>query len=423
MKKQNMLIIILSILAVIILFIFLTEVNIFKKEDCGVAENYITNREYDEAEKVYLKLMNNKEENIQATYGLARLYYSQKRYDDADILFKRLFNALKENNDISDNTSVYLALVAEGQGDCDSAIEHITRLNELKPHVLPEKNGFFGNIPLVLSRCYLKKGDDSKAIAYLEEHLKNKLDEKSLTKTLMQMGRNFLELADYEEAKKYLTKEEISQGLIDVEKKELGHLLSMIYLGEKKYEEISNMSNSEAFFQGSIENLVYGFYSSAIADIKQNKFEEGREKLNKIFNTAIGKLDVKDYYNFYYFSFLGYYGLGSLDFAQNKYENAEENFKKIVEISEKISPLRYESFIEKNNLIFLRLLAHYELAHINYEIKNNIEQAKNEINAALNIINNLTEKEKRIIELKEIGNNGSIVEKINDYNIKIYEEN
>ena len=145
--------------------------------------------------------------------------------------------------------------------------------------------------------------------------------------------------------------------------------------------------------------------------------------MNKIFNTVIGRLDVKDYYNFYYFSFLGYYGLGSLDFAQNKYENAEKNFKKIVQISEKISPLRYESFIEKNNLIFLRLLAHYELAHINYEIKNNIEQAKNEINAALNIINNLTEKEKRIIELKEIGNNGSIVKKINDYNLKIYEEN
>ena len=224
----------MSILAVIILFIFLTEVNIFKKEDSKTAEDYIASREYDEAEKVYLKLMNNKEENIQATYGLARLYYSQKRYDDADILFKKLFNALKENNDISDSTSVYLALVAESQGDCDSAIEHIARLNELKPHVLPEKNGFFGNISLVLSRCYLKKGDDSKAMAYLEEHLKKKLDEKSLTKTLMQMGKNFLELADYKKAKKYLMKEEINQGLVDVEKKELGHLLSMIYLGEKK---------------------------------------------------------------------------------------------------------------------------------------------------------------------------------------------
>ena len=38
--------------------------------------------------------------------------------------------------------------------------------------------------------------------------------------------------------------------------------------------------------------------------------------MNKIFNIVIKNLDMKEFYNFYYYSFLRYYGLGKADIIE-----------------------------------------------------------------------------------------------------------
>lgn len=422
MNKKNMIIIILILLTVSVLFLFYRESSFLKKNEIIKAGNYIQSREYEKAEKVFLSIIKDKKNDnyTEAIQQLGRLYYFQQRYGEAKELFEKLSKITQNQNELL----IYLILIAEKQGNCDLALEYIAKFQEINSDNISNFGSFGENISLVLSRCYLSKGEIEKAKYSLKKSLETKdLDEFYKAKIILQEGKNFLELADYKEARNYFKKDELSKSLTKTEKIELNHLLSMTLLGEQNYSAISKMSEMQDFFQGSRDSLIFAFFSSGIADIKQNRIKEGREKMNKIFNIVIKNLDMKEFYNFYYYSFLRYYGLGKADIIEKKYENAENNFKKIIEISEKIPASRYESFIENNNLIFLRLLAHYELALINHDIKNDFEKSKQEINNALDIINELTENEKRIISLKEIGNEGSIVEKINNFNLKPNEEN
>jgi len=422
MNKKNMIIIILILLTVSVLFLFYRESSFLKKNEIIKAGNYIQSREYEKAEKVFLSIIKDKKNDnyTEAIQQLGRLYYFQQRYGEAKELFEKLSKITQNQNELL----IYLILIAEKQGNCDLALEYIAKFQEINSDNISNFGSFGENISLVLSRCYLSKGEIEKAKYSLKKSLETKdLDEFYKTKIILQEGKNFLELADYKEARNYFKKDELSKSLTKTEKIELNHLLSMTLLGEQNYSAISKMSEMQDFFQGSRDSLIFAFFSSGMADIKQNRIKEGRENMNKIFNIVIKNLDMKEFYNFYYYSFLRYYGLGKADIIEKKYENAENNFKKIIEISEKIPASRYESFIENNNLIFLRLLAHYELALINHDIKNDFEKSKQEINNALDIINELTENEKRIISLKEIGNEGSIVEKINNFNLKLNEEN
>lgn len=422
MNKKNMIIIILILLTVSVLFLFYRESSFLKKNEIIKAGNYIQSREYEKAEKVFLSIIKDKKNDnyTEAIQQLGRLYYFQQRYGEAKELFEKLSKITQNQNELL----IYLILIAEKQGNCDLALEYIAKFQEINSDNISNFGSFGENISLVLSRCYLSKGEIEKAKYSLKKSLETKdLDEFYKAKIILQEGKNFLELADYKEARNYFKKDELSKSLTKTEKIELNHLLSMTLLGEQNYSAISKMSEMQDFFQGSRDSLIFAFFSSGMADIKQNRIKEGRENMNKIFNIVIKNLDMKEFYNFYYYSFLRYYGLGKADIIEKKYENAENNFKKIIEISEKIPASRYESFIEKNNLIFLRLLAHYELALINHDIKNDFEKSKQEINNALDIINELTENEKRIISLKEIGNEGSIVEKINNFNLKLNEEN
>lgn len=422
MNKKNMIIIILILLTVSVLFLFYRESSFLKKNEIIKAGNYIQSREYEKAEKVFLSIIKDKKNDnyTEAIQQLGRLYYFQQRYGEAKELFEKLSKITQNQNELL----IYLILIAEKQGNCDLALEYIAKFQEINSDNISNFGSFGENISLVLSRCYLSKGEIEKAKYSLKKSLETKdLDEFYKAKIILQEGKNFLELADYKEARNYFKKDELSKSLTKTEKIELNHLLSMTLLGEQNYSAISKMSEMQDFFQGSRDSLIFAFFSSGMADIKQNRIKEGRENMNKIFNIVIKNLDMKEFYNFYYYSFLRYYGLGKADIIEKKYENAENNFKKIIEISEKIPASRYESFIENNNLIFLRLLAHYELALINHDIKNDFEKSKQEINNALDIINELTENEKRIISLKEIGNEGSIVEKINNFNLKLNEEN
>ncbi len=422
MNKKNMIIIILILLTVSVLFLFYRESSFLKKNEIIKAGNYIQSREYEKAEKVFLSIIKDKKNDnyTEAIQQLGRLYYFQQRYGEAKELFEKLSKITQNQNELL----IYLILIAEKQGNCDLALEYIAKFQEINSDNISNFGSFGENISLVLSRCYLSKGEIEKAKYSLKKSLETKdLDEFYKAKIILQEGKNFLELADYKEARNYFKKDELSKSLTKTEKIELNHLFSMTLLGEQNYSAISKMSEMQDFFQGSRDSLIFAFFSSGMADIKQNRIKEGRENMNKIFNIVIKNLDMKEFYNFYYYSFLRYYGLGKADIIEKKYENAENNFKKIIEISEKIPASRYESFIEKNNLIFLRLLAHYELALINHDIKNDFEKSKQEINNALDIINELTENEKRIISLKEIGNEGSIVEKINNFNLKLNEEN
>ncbi len=423
MNKKNMPFIILIILFAFALFLLLKEVKIFKRGSFQQIEKYIQNREYDKAKRAYLEQIeiSDGKEKLEAEFNLAKLYYTNRQLVEADLLFQKLYNSAKEDSNIYDNTAIYLVMLAESKGDCDLAIDYILRIKELRPHITPESNAFYGNIPLVLSRCYLKDGNEKKAKTILEDYFSKEVDTKTRTRALIQMGKNFLELGGYDEAIKYFQDKRVNEGLIDIQKKELNHFLCMANLGKKNYDKITEISSFETFFQGDIESLGYAFYSSAIADIKQNRLEEGREKLNKIYATILGRLDIKESYKFHYLNFLRYYGLGLVDVVELKYENAEKNFMQIIEIYEEISSTRYNSFIEKNNFTFLNLLAHYELAKLNYKVMGNIQEAQERISKASDIIDSLTEQEKRIIGAKEIGNEGSIIEKINKYKLELNE--
>ena len=351
---------------------------------------------------------------------MGRLYYAEQKYDEAEEIFHEL---ARHTQDINESL-IYLILIAEKKQKCDLAIEYGTRFEEMSSYD-PNKYGDFSeNIFIAISKCYLKKGEVEKAQNLLEKRLeKSDLEAFYKTKMILEIGKNSLELAEYEKAKEYLEKSKKNESLAKIEQIELDHLLSMALLGEKKYDNILEMTEKQDFFQGGKDSLIFAFFSSGMAEIKQNNLEEGREKMNKVFNVIVKNLNLNEFYKFYYYSFLGHYGLGQVDLKEKKYENAEKNFKNIIEISQKIPDYRYDFFIEKNNLIFLKLLAHYELAQINYNIKDDSIKAKEEINNARNIFNSLTDQEKKVIELKEIGNNGSIIEKINNLNLEINEKN
>jgi len=234
-----------------------------------------------------------------------------------------------------------------------------------------------------------------------------------------QQGENFLELAEYDKAKKCFEKIN-KKNLVKTEQSELSHLLSMALLGKKDYKNILEMDRNNSFLMDNKSSLFFSIYSTAIAYIKTGKFEEAKKKLNLCFELVVF-MDLNNFYNFYNFSLLRHYSLGILNSYEKKYKEAEDCFKRNIEIIEKIPEIRYKYFMEKINIIFLKLLSLYELARINWS-KKDPSKAKQYIFLAINLIEALKIEEKKIIELKEVGNEGSIIKKINNLNLEINEK-
>jgi len=401
------------ILILIFGFLFIKECKNFDKLNLERVKKYLKSGKTDQAEKILLFLIKRKKDGCtEAMNELGKIYFSQGKNAEAKILFENVYNSKIQDSNYILIALKNLALIAEIEGNYDLAIEYIFKFNEIKSNYINPKFNKVDNLTLNLSRCFLKIGKSKKAIKLIEENFNENLSENNKAKIIKQLGELFLELGRYKEAVECFTKKELS--ILKVEEKEIKHFLIMSLIGLKDYENVLKLSDVKGFLSGNKkESLVLGFYASGMASSKKGEGKKAKEKFNKIFNIIVLSLNINEFYKFYYYSFLAYYGLGKLESAQKKYKEAEKYFQKIIEISEIIPSNRYKYFMEKANLNFLKLLAYYELA---------ILGDKEKINEAIYLINSLTEKEKEYIEIKEIGNEGSILEKINSLKKKIDEE-
>ena len=397
------------ILVLIFGFLFIKEYKNFDKLNLERVKKYLKSGKTDQAEKILLFLIKRKKDGFtEAMNELGKIYFSQSKNAEAKILFESVYNLKIQDSNYILIALKNLALIAEIEGNYDLAIEYIFKFNEIKSNYINPKFNKVDNLTLNLSRCFLKIGKSKKAIKLIEGNFNENLSENNKAKTIKQLGELFLELGRYKEAVECFAKKELS--ILKAEEKEIKHFLIMSLIGLKDYENVLKLSDVKGFLSGNKkESLILGLYASGMANLKKSEGNKAKEKFNKIFSVIVLSLDINEFYKFYYYTFLVYYGLGKLESAQKKYKEAEKYFQKIIEISEVIPNNRFKYFVEKNNLIFFKLLAYYELA---------ILGDKKKINEAISLIDSLTEKEKEYIGIKEIGNEGSIIEKINNLNKK-----
>jgi len=400
---------ILILLAMVLFSYFLKEIKFFSKINI-----FFSKKKGKNWEKKYFNSL--KKENVDSTRIVNRLgdfYISQGRYTEASMVYEKVYATLrvkKMKNNIIWNIFSGLALMSEKQGDFDLAIEYIERGEKARmyfsigaSHVYSEK------ICLISSRCYMKKGDGRKAIDCIKEYCSGNIKKEVRARLIKQAGEIFLELSNYVKAEKYFKKEEISL-LNETTRMEASYFLCMTMLGKKDYVSILEMSENEDFFQSNSDILILALYSCAISNIKQKKYKEAKEKLDRILNIIMTRLNMKEFYKFYYYNFLLYYGLGSLSFAQKNQNDARINFQKIINIMETVPDSRYKYFTERTNIHFFKLLANVELI----KIEKNSKKRKEIIKTIRGFLNQLTKSERESIALKEIGNEGSIIDKINN---------
>ncbi|MDD3084980.1 MAG: tetratricopeptide repeat protein [Candidatus ainarchaeum sp.] len=400
---------ILIIFAVVFFSYFLKEIKFFPK-----VKKFFSKIEEKNWEKRYFASL--KKKNVDSTQIVNRLgefYISQGRYGEARMIYEKVYAMLgkgKTKDNITWNIFSGLALMCEKQGDFDLAIEYIKRGETTRMYFsIGASNFYLEKICLILSRCYVKKGDEEKAIDCIDKYCLENVKKDARAKVIKQAGEIFLELSNYEKSEKYFRKEEISL-LNKTTKSEANYFLCMALLGKKDYVSILKMSKSEDFFQSNSDALVLGLYSCGMANIKQKRYKEAKEKLDRISNLIISRLDSKEFYKFYYYNFLLYYGLGSLSSAQKNQDDARMNFQKILDIMETVSDSRYKYSAERNNIYFFKLLANFELI----KIEKNAKKKKETIKMIKVFLNQLTQVEKKSIGLKEVGNDGSIIIKINN---------
>lgn len=397
------------ILVLIFGFLFIKEYKNFDKLNLERVKKYLKSGKTDQAEKILLFLIKRKKDGFtEAMNELGKIYFSQSKNAEAKILFESVYNLKIQDSNYILIALKNLALIAEIEGNYDLAIEYIFKFNEIKSNYINPKFNKVDNLTLNLSRCFLKIGKSKKAIKLIEGNFNENLSENNKAKTIKQLGELFLELGRYKEAVECFAKKELS--ILKAEEKEIKHFLIMSLIGLKDYENVLKLSDVKGFLSGNKkESLILGLYASGMANLKKSEGNKAKEKFNKIFSVIVLSLDINEFYKFYYYTFLVYYGLGKLEIVEKNFKEAEKYFQKIIEISEVIPNNRFKYFVEKNNLIFFKLLAYYELA---------ILGDKKKINEAISLIDSLTEKEKEYIGIKEIGNEGSIIEKINNLNKK-----
>lgn len=395
---------ILSVIALIILFIFLKEMNFFTK-----ISNFLYKKKDINWEKRYLAALKKKNINpIQIVNRLGEFYISQGRYEEATLVYEKMLAMHADGtgkHNMAWNSFVGLASVAEKKGDFNLAIEYIKKGEDIRAYFSSKESDIYlEKVCLILSRCYLKMGNKQKA---LECCVIN--EGKSGVELIKQAGEIFLEFSDYNNAKKYLNKKELND-LSQTKKSEVNYLLCMALIGNENYDLVFKMASREDFFQSNSDVLILGLYASAMANIKKKEFSKAEEMLNRIFDISISRLDNKQFYKFYYYNFLLYYGLGSLNIARKENDKAKINFQKILEIIERIPLHRYEYFSERISIYFFKFLAFFELIKMEKILKERTKKVK-EIKFFLK---QLTEEEKFAIGVKEIGNQGSIINKINN---------
>ena len=413
---------ILISVSLLLILIFLREFSIRNKKSLEMAENLFKKGKVDKVKKILSHLIKNKNLNeaSKAMSLLGRVYYFENKYEDATEIFKYIYNMEAAKKIIKMKSLHFLSLIAEKEEKYDLAIKYAIKFQESKERTMPvERVVFEKQVFIILARCYFYKGDDHKAIECLKKCLDGAIDENDEGRIKMQLGRFYLELGNYMEAEKYF--EEIEKkSLAKTERTLLNYHLSMLFLGKNDYKSLSRITNEQDFLQGATKDQFFGLYSSVMADIENGVWNKAKEKSQKIFK-IIENLNVDAFYKFFYYTILAYYGLAKLELANNNLLLAEENFRKMEVALEKIAEIRFDSFIQRVNINFLKILVFDELAEL-YYVKKDVKRAKDKIEEIDVIIKNLTEKEKLIIEHKEIGNRGSVFKKSNILKMKLNEK-
>jgi len=383
-------------------YIFIREYKNLEKTNFKKANNYLKVGEFNRAEKILLSLIqNSRNDNIQAMNELGKIYFFKGRYNESKTLFQNIYNLKSKNNDFFLIALRNLALIAEKEEDYDLVIDYGTKFEEIKNNKNVSKFNKVDGFDQIISRTYLKQGKIEESLEAIKKNTEK--DFTNSARKIKQIGEIYLAIGRYKEAKTYFLKEELKSS--NNEAKEIKHFLMMSLLGIKDYHNILEISKEEKLFLGKKqESLILGLYASGMANLKKGEENKAKEKFNKIFDVIFSSLNIQEFYKFYYYTFLAYYGLGKLEIAEKNFKEAEKYFQKIIEISEVIPNNRFKYFVEKTNLIFFKLLSCYELAILGDKLK---------INEAILLINSLTEKEKEYIEIKEIGNEGSVIQKIN----------
>lgn len=416
MSKKHTMILILIILSFLIIFLFfkqIREINFFEKKDSSQALIYLDSGEYEKAEKIYLDLVEKKNSGyVGDLFYLGKVYYLQKKIEEAKNVFKQVASEATDNIDVK-NSIIFLALIAEDEGNCDLAIEYINRYSQEIPDFSLKENSFLENIPLVLSKCYFKKGEIDKSLSSIEEKLSEDMDDHSFSRLIVQLADNNLFLANYEKSFKLFNEERLDE---KTKQKRKG-FIAMSLLGQEKYDEILDLL-STSFFTLDKENLAYAYYSLGIVEMKKGDKDKAEEAFQNIYNQAIKFFDVDNFGDFYRLNLLRYYGLGALSLSKNNKIEAINYFQKIIDMIEEIPEYRMEDFKNKIDIYFLSLSVKYELAQLS-----NFSDKEIIINDAQRLISNLTKEEQEIIERKNIGTGVSIIESIKKLSKEINEKN
>lgn len=393
---------ILIILITFFLLIFFKEVNFLSllKKKLKISEKIW--------EKYCLISLNKKNDNfISIMNKLGDFYISIERDKEASNIYEKIYLLNKKQkikNNIVWNLFSGLAIIAEKKGNFDLAIEYIKRGEIIRGYFdLEESPKHLEKNCIILSKCFTKIGDKKRALGCLNRYSINK---EMLKITEVEV---LLDFFDYKKAKnllELLEKNSLNgQKIID-----LDYFLCVAFLGEKKYDTILEISQRFDVSKSINDNAVFVLYASAIAYIKQKKYIEAKQKIDRIYSLIIYRLNIKDFYKFYYDNFLLYYALGYLNSSQKKYIEAKQNYEKILEIIEIIPETRFKYMIERVNIYFFKLLASFEII----KIEKNQKIKKEKLKTIKSFLNKLKLKEKKLITLIEIGNGESIINKINN---------
>lgn len=408
-----LILIILSLIVFVLFFNQIKEIDFFEKKDSNQALVYLDSGQYEKAEKIYLNLIKDEKPGyVGDLFYLGKVYYLQGRIEESKNTFKEVANKNVDNVDIK-NSLIFLALIAEEEGDCDLAIEYINKYYQEVPLFSLKENSFLENIPLILSKCYLRKGEIDKSANIINDQLKNDMEERSFARLIVQLADNNLFLANYAQSLELFGNEKLEE---EIKQKRKG-FIAMNLLGQEKYDDIKDILSS-SFYTLDKENLTYAYYSLGVAEIKSKNYKDAEEAFQNIYDQVIKSFDIDNFGDFYRFNLLRYYGLGILNVSQNNNIEAANYFKKIISISEEIPNYRMDDFKNKIDIYFLNLLANYELI----KIGDSSEKGKL-INGAQEIINQLTIEEREIINKKNIGNNIFIIDSIEKINKEFNEKN
>ncbi len=405
--------IILLVLLVSVLFLFWQDINKEKvnnqRSDITFekAENYLALGDNKEAIKAYRFLLDQGDLTQDILFGLGVAHYGQLQYQESKSYFNQVIVMNHPHNQKKSDSYLYLALIAEREGDWDLATEYSLRAKNL---FFSENTYFSPDFLMILINCSIEKGDIEMAEKYVAEieSLDRELSLENNTLILKQKGLLAINKGDYQLAEKYFldAHQLIDSSSQEIDKYDVRHGILVSLFGLGKYQEAIDFTNqADVFSEGRMNILWPAIYSFGVSNIKVGDLDKAEDTLNRMQRMRFS-LHPNAFYEHITYSALVHHGNGILATAKNDEDQAILSFEGAVEVIDQISSKRYEMLTlpQKSTMKFINLLSLYELA--------NLSGDRDSLNKANNLINSLSAEELTLISTREMGNEGSIIEKI-----------